>query len=115
MEQMISREENYFEQVDGCWRGQARRSLTPLECEYIRAFFAADIPLSAIILGIQRTFANFKPKNSADHIRGIQYCVPEILNAAYEISPEEHWAEVLSGNRFGDEMQAVAAENYKLR
>jgi hypothetical protein len=82
---------DYFQQTADCWRSHAGRDLGPLDFAYLTAWQEAGIPLTAVILGIQRTFAGFHPRPGNERIRSLRYCKAEIYTAAHELWPEEFW------------------------
>ena len=86
-------EQNYFEQIQLTWQRHQGKSLilSPVDWGYMEAWQEAGIPLTAVLLGIERSFENFKPKSPGERINTLRYCWPEILKAASEMSVDTYW------------------------
>ncbi len=86
-------EEYYFEQIELAWQRlqQAPRILSPTDWHNMEAWYAGGIPLTAVLVGMERTFEHFRPKSPGERIYTLYYCWPEILKAASDMSVETYW------------------------
>lgn len=82
-------EEFYFAQIEAAWQSHQRRPLllSTIDWGYIEAWQQAEIPLTVVLLAIERTFENFRPQHAGDWPRTLRYCWPEILKAMQETPP----------------------------
>ena len=81
----------YFEQIETAWQRHQPRYLilSPVDWGFIDAWNEAGIPLTAVLLGIERTFENFRPQWPGNRPRTLRYCWPEILKAWRELADVE--------------------------
>lgn len=76
---------NYFTEIEECFQ-RARGSttlLSTLDWALIESWKDADIPLEAVLTGIERTFEKYhkRPKRF-QKVNGLAYCSQEVLRAA---------------------------------
>lgn len=80
---------NYFSLVDDYWRlcqQSASAALSPLDWAYLGAYQNADIPIEAVLWGMERTFQHHRRAGFVQApIRRLSYCGPEIYHAYEEI------------------------------
>lgn len=84
--QGVTQQEVYFETVYALWLAKSQKHITPLEFAYIDAWRDAGIPLHAVTDGINRCFANFRPRFSGDSIKSLRYCQQAIFELAEQYS-----------------------------
>jgi hypothetical protein len=80
---------NYFTEVEECFRRQRGTPglLSPLDWALIESWKDAGIPLEAVLLGIERTFAKHaKHPPRFRKINSVGYCSQEILRAANDFN-----------------------------
>ena len=77
----------YFAAVALLWYNVQHRELTPLDWGYLDAWHSAQIPLQAVLIGMRRSFASFKPATPGARIHTLAYCYPAIMDAWHEIAP----------------------------
>ena len=82
-------EESYFLAVNSAWYKFEGRILSPLDWDYVRAWFEAGIPLAAVLLGIETTLRNRRRGSPAGQVRSIAYCAPEVYDAWEEFTLAE--------------------------
>jgi hypothetical protein len=89
-------EEFYFQQIEAAFQAGAGAPLilSPTQWQLIAAWFEARVPLTAALVGIQRSFERFRPRYRGERITSLYYCAPEIMKAASEIGPLPDPAEV---------------------
>jgi hypothetical protein len=83
---------NYFTEIEECFqraRG-ARALLSTLDWALIESWKEADIPLEAVLTGIDRTFEKYQKRPQRFRkINSLAYCSQEVLRAAEELGRAE--------------------------
>jgi hypothetical protein len=78
---------NYFTEIEDCFQ-RARGSttlLSTLDWALIESWKEADIPLEAVLAGIERTFEKYhKRPQRFRKVNSLAYCLQEVLRAAEE-------------------------------
>jgi hypothetical protein len=79
-------EEFYFQQIEDAFRAGkgAPLVLSPTDWQLIAAWYKTRIPLAAVLIGIERSFKNFRCRYLGDRIRSLHYCAPEVIKVAAE-------------------------------
>jgi hypothetical protein len=80
---------NYFTEIEECYR-RCRNTpalLSTLDWALIESWKEAGIPLEAVLLGIERSFAKFQARpRRIQKINSLTYCTQLVLAAAQEMS-----------------------------
>ena len=80
---------NYFTEIEECFqrcRG-TRTLLSPLDWALIETWKEAEIPLEAVLLGVERAFEKFKKRpKGLQKVNSLAYCSQLVLKAAEEIA-----------------------------
>jgi hypothetical protein len=79
---------NYFTEIEECFRRYRGMPslLSTLDWALIEAWKEAEIPLEAVLSGIERSFAKFaKRPRRFQRINSLAYCSQEVLRAAEEM------------------------------
>lgn len=96
---------NYFTEIEECYR--QRRStptlLSPLDWALIESWKAADLPLEAVLVGIERAFTKFNKRPKRFRlINGLAYCAQSVFAAAEELK-----AALVEGGRGAENKRAA--------
>lgn len=80
---------NYFTEIEECFR-KCRGTptlLSTLDWALVECWKEADIPLEAVLIGVDRTFQKFaKRPQRFRKVNSLAYCTQEVLRAAEELS-----------------------------
>lgn len=91
---------NYFTEIEECYR-RCRSTpslLSPLDWALVESWKESGIPLAAVLVGIERSFAKFQKRpRRLQNINSIAYCTQEILKAAQEIADSGAGAPPVAG------------------
>ena len=79
---------NYFTEIEECYR-RCRNTpslLSPLDWALIESWKEAEIPLEAVLAGIERSFAKFQKRpGRLQKVNSLAYCTQQVLTAAQEM------------------------------
>lgn len=89
-------EDFYFQVREEAWQRYAGAGarLSCLELAYLDSWHEAGVPLTAVLIGIERCFTRFRPTPGRPRIRSLTYCEAEIFNAAQELWPDFQWGRI---------------------